>query len=81
MFSIGSPMTPGFMKGGPMRMLRAGPLAAGGLAVVRIRLLPDAGSPQDALLRVNWAKGKVPEEEQTDGVKLTIIGGPPSIYG
>jgi len=54
----------------------AGPVAAGGLAVIRIRLLPDAGSPTDALLRVNCAKGKVPAEEQSDGVRLTITGGP-----
>ena len=40
-----------------------------------IRLLPDAGLPQDALLQVNCAKGRVPENEQTDGVKLTITGG------
>ena len=43
---------------------------------MRIRLLPDAGTPRDALLRVNCAKGKVPEEEQSDGVRLSIVGGP-----
>jgi hypothetical protein len=42
--------------------------------VIRIRLLPDAGTPTDALLRVNCAKGKVPEDEQGDGVRLTIEG-------
>jgi hypothetical protein len=56
--------------------MMAGPVAAGGLAVIRIRLLPDAGSPTDAILRVNCARGKVPAEEQSDGVRLTITGGP-----
>jgi len=45
--------------------------------VIHIRLLPDAGSPAEAILRVNCAKGKVPEEEQSDGVRLDITGGPP----
>ncbi len=64
------------MMPGPMAGLMAGPVAAGGLAVIRIRLLPDAGSPSNALLRVNCAKGKVPAEEQSDGVRLAITGGP-----
>jgi len=61
---------------GPRAAIMAGPMAAGGLAVIRIRLLPDVGSPTDAVLEVNCAKGKVPEEEQSDGVRLTISGGP-----
>ena len=75
-FPKGGPMVPGLMMAGPMASLMAGPLAAGGLAVIRIRLLPDAGSPGDALLRVNCAKGKAPEDEQSDGIRLTITGGP-----
>jgi hypothetical protein len=71
LFPMGKGMPPG-----PMAGLMAGPLAAGGLAVIRIRLVPDAGSPLDALLRVNCAKGKVPAEKQSDGVRLTITGGP-----
>jgi hypothetical protein len=71
LFPMGKGMPPG-----PMAGLMAPPVAAGGLAVIRIRLLPDAGSPTDALLRVNCAKGKVPAEEQSDGVRLTITGGP-----
>ena len=74
LFPMGKGMTPGPMAG-PMASLMAGPIAAGGLAVIRIHLLPDAGSPVDALLRVNCAKGKVPSEEQSDGVRLTITGG------
>jgi hypothetical protein len=53
-----------------------GPLAAGGLAVIHIRLLPDAGSPSDAVLQVNCAKGKVPEDRPGDGIKLAVTGGP-----
>lgn len=65
------------MMPGPMASLLAGPVAAGGLAVIRIRVLPDAGSSTDAILRVNCAKGKVPEQEPNDGVRLTITGGGP----
>jgi hypothetical protein len=43
--------------------------------VIRIRLLPDAGSPTDAVLRVNCAKGKVPDDWPSDGVRLAITGG------
>lgn len=61
---------------GPMAAMMAGPIAAGGLATVRIRLWPDAGSPRDAMLQVNCAKGKVPAGEQNDGVRLAVTGGP-----
>jgi hypothetical protein len=60
---------------GPVAAMIAGPMAAGGAAVIRIRLLPDAGKPTDAVLRVNCAKGKAPEGEQSDGIRLTIAGG------
>jgi len=66
---------PGPMAG-PMAGLAAGPIAAGGVAVIRIRLLADAGSSGEAILRVTCAKGKVPEDEQSDGVRLDITGGP-----
>jgi hypothetical protein len=58
-----------------MVSLIAGPLAAGGLAVIRIRMLPDAGSPKDALLRINCARGKVPEDASSDSVRVTIADG------
>jgi hypothetical protein len=73
--SKGDFIEPGLMMAGPMGLM-AGPLAAGGLAVIRIRLLPDAGSPTDAVLHVNCAKGKVPEGRPGDGVRLAITGGP-----
>jgi hypothetical protein len=60
----------------PMAGMMAGPVAAGGVAVIRIRLLPDAGSPAEAVLQVNCAKGKVPADAQSDGARLTITGGP-----
>jgi len=62
---------------GPVGALMVGPMAAGGLAVIRIRLLPDAGSPRDAVLQVNCAKGKVPPDQPGDGVRLVIQGGGP----
>jgi hypothetical protein len=50
----------------------AGPMPAGGLALIRIRLLPDVGTPKEAVLQVNCAKGKVPDNQQGDGVRLAI---------
>ena len=75
LFVMAGPKMPGPMAG-PMAGLMAGPIAAGGVAVIHIRLLPDAGSPAEAILRVNCAKGKVPEDQPTDGVRLEITGGP-----
>lgn len=60
---------------GPIAAIMTGPMAVGGLAVIRIRLLPDAGTPADAVLRVNCAKGNVPQDASSDGVKVTIDGG------
>jgi len=74
LFVMAGPKMPGPMAG-PMAGLAAGPIAAGGVAVIRIRLLADAGSPGDAILRVDCAKGKVPEDEQSDGVRLDVTGG------
>ena len=74
LFVMAGPKMPGPMAG-PMAGLMAGPIAAGGVAVIRIRLLADAGSPGDAILRVDCAKGKVPEDEQSDGVRLDVTGG------
>jgi hypothetical protein len=74
LFVMAGPKMPGPMTG-PMAGLMAGPTAAGGMAVIRIRLLADAGSPGDGLLRVNCAKGKMPEDEQSDGVRLDITVG------
>jgi hypothetical protein len=76
LFPMGKGMMPGPMAG-PIASLMAGPVASGGLAVIRIRLVPDTGSPLDALLRVNCAKGKVPADEPSDGVRLAITGGGP----
>jgi len=81
-FSKGDFVKPGPMMAGPMGLmagpmgLLAGPMAAGGRAVIRIRLLPNAGSPTDVILQVNCAKGKVPEDRPVDGVTLAITGGP-----
>jgi hypothetical protein len=74
--ALGAFPTGGPIMRGPMASLMAGPLAAGGLAVLRIRLLPDVGTARDGLLRINCAKGKLPDEEQSDGVRLTITEGP-----
>jgi hypothetical protein len=76
LFVMAGPKMPGPMAG-PMAGLAAGPIASGHVTVIRIRLLADAGSPGDAILRVNCAKGKVPEDEPGDGVRLTIEGGGP----
>jgi hypothetical protein len=61
---------------GPRRMpMLSGSMPAGGLAVFRIRLLPMWGVSKTATLRVNCALGKVPEERQTEGIRLAFEGG------
>jgi len=61
---------------GPMRSrMFSGPLAAGGLAVFRVRLLPMRGRPRIAMLQVTCALGKVPAEHQVEGIRLAFEGG------
>ncbi len=61
---------------GPKRMpMFFGPMAAGGLAVLRNRLLPISGFPRNATLQVNCALGKVPDEHQVEGIRLAFEGG------
>jgi hypothetical protein len=50
-------------------------MPAGGLAVFRIRLLPMSGLGRTALLQLNCALGKVPDEHSTDGIRLAFEGG------
>ena len=51
-----------------------GPMPAGGLVLLRIQLLPDVGKPKEAFLQVNCAIGKVPENQQGDGIRLAVQG-------
>ena len=61
---------------GPRRMpMLSGSMPAGGLAVLRIRLLPMWGPSRNAALQVNCALGKVPDEHQAEGIRLTFEGG------
>jgi len=61
---------------GPRRMpMLSGAMPAGGLAVLRIRLLPMWGPSRTAVLQVICALGKVPDEHPTDGIRLTFEGG------
>ena len=61
---------------GPMRMrMLSGSMPAGGLAVLRIRLLPVMGFAKNATLQVNCALGKVPPEHQVDGIRLAFEKG------
>jgi hypothetical protein len=61
---------------GPMRSrMFSGSMAAGGLAVIRIRLLPVWGLSKSATLQVNCAIGKVPPERQVEGIRLAFEGG------
>jgi hypothetical protein len=50
-------------------------MAAGGLAVFRIRLLPMRGISRTATLQVNCALGKVPDEHPTEGISLAFVRG------
>jgi hypothetical protein len=48
----------------------SGSTPAGGLAVVRIRLLPTSELSRTATLQANCALGKVPAERSTQGIRL-----------
>ena len=61
---------------GPKRVpMFSGSMPAGGLAVLRIRLLPVLGFAKNATLQVNCALGKVPDEHPTEGIRLAFEGG------
>jgi hypothetical protein len=61
---------------GPMRSrMFSGSMPAGGLAVLRIRLVPVWGLAKNATLEVNCALGKVPSERPVEGIRLTIEKG------
>jgi hypothetical protein len=61
---------------GPMPMgMLTGSMPAGGLAVLRIRLLPVVGFARNATLEVNCALGKVPAEHQTEGIRVAFEKG------
>jgi len=53
----------------------SGPMPAGGLAVLRIHLLPMSGFARNATLQVNCALGKVPPEHSVEGIRLTFEKG------
>jgi hypothetical protein len=57
--------------------LFGGPMPVGGLAVLRIRLLPMSGLPINATLQVNCALGKVQTERSVEGIRLTYEKGGP----
>ena len=60
---------------GPKRLpMLSGPMPAGGLAVFRIRLVPMWGLSKTARLQVNCALGRVPDERQTEGIRLAFEG-------
>jgi hypothetical protein len=61
--------------GGKRLPMFSGSMAAGGLAVLRIRLLPVLGLAKNATLEVNCALGKVPPEHQVEGIRLAFEGG------
>ncbi len=58
--------------GGKRMPIFSGSMPAGGLAVLRIRLLPALGFAKNATLQVNCALGKVPDEHRTEGIRLAF---------
>jgi hypothetical protein len=52
----------------------SGPVPTGGLAVLRIRLVPLQGPSRNAVLQVNCALGDVPRERSVEGIRLSIEG-------
>jgi len=65
------------MPGAQISPTMGGPVPAGGLAVLHIRLLPISGFARNATLQVNCALGKVPDEHPTEGIRLTFDRGQP----
>jgi hypothetical protein len=66
----------GLPQFGSRRMgMFSGPTPAGGLAVLRIRLIPMLGLARNATLQVNCALGKVPTERATEGIRLAYEKG------
>ncbi len=60
---------------GPKRLpMFSGSMAAGGRAVLRIRLFPVLGFAKNATLQVNCALGQVPDEHQREGIRLAFEG-------
>jgi hypothetical protein len=60
---------------GPRRLgMLSGPMAAGGRAVLHIRLIPVLGFAKTATLQVNCALGKVPDEHPREGIRLAFEG-------
>lgn len=51
-----------------------GPVPTGGLAVLRIRLVPLQGRSRTAVLQVNCVLGDVPREQSVEGIRLSIEG-------
>lgn len=54
--------------------VHSGPVPTGGLAVLRIRLVPLQGRSRNAVLQVNCALGDVPRERSVQGIRLSIEG-------
>jgi hypothetical protein len=52
-----------------------GSMPSGGLALIRIRLLPMWGPSRNAVLQVNCALGKVPDEHPSEGISLAFERG------
>lgn len=65
----------GRLQIGPKRLgIGSRPMPAGGLAVVRISLLPTTGEGKTAILQLNCALGDVPRERSVEGVRLSFDG-------
>jgi len=52
------------------------PVAIGGLAVFRIRLLPALGMPMSAVLKANCALADAPRDRSADGIRLKLEKSP-----
>jgi hypothetical protein len=52
----------------------SGPVPTGGLAVLRIRVVPLQGRSRTAVLQVNCVLGDVPHERSVEGIRLSIEG-------
>jgi hypothetical protein len=79
-FAPGALLREGRTLGPPLFLSRRfgmfnSPIPAGGLAVLRIHLLPMSGFARNATLQVNCTFGKVPPEHSVEGIRLTFEKG------
>jgi hypothetical protein len=74
LMQVGGALGPASFGSARSRMF-ATSMSAGSLAVLHIHLLPMRGAEKTATLQVSCARGRVPADQTTDGIRLAVDGG------